>query len=153
MGMTDLGPVLLDQAGHVTGYDALGPGPLLPVLEQSPPLPFLYVSEHRLPKEFAPGAPLLFHHLVHGVRYIRVTTHRPRPRREPSRRGHGKPASGQGPGVRPEWPGGTGRGPGTRPERADAVDEGAGCCSLVSKSAAESASRKVSNLAGWPCES
>ena len=61
--MTDLGPVLFDQAGHVTGSNALGPNPLFPVLEQLPPLEFLYVSEHRLPEEFAPrnpdGNPLL----------------------------------------------------------------------------------------------
>ena len=43
--MTDLGPVLFDQAGHVIGSNALGPSPHLPVLEQLPPLAFFYVSE------------------------------------------------------------------------------------------------------------
>ena len=45
MGMTDLGRVLFDQAGHVNGSNALGPRHLLPVLEQLPPLAFFYVSE------------------------------------------------------------------------------------------------------------
>ena len=45
LGMTDPGPVFFDQAGHVTGSNALDPGPHLPVLEQLPPLAFFYVSE------------------------------------------------------------------------------------------------------------